>query len=196
VVASDVENKVCLVNDPRETNQYGKAYTVDLLGNTIGGRMTIYNNQPIELLMQVVVQSITSGEPVWFGCEVSKRFAAKQGIEDLTIHDYKSVFGVDVANVLSKADRMIYGESKMTHAMVFTAVSVDESTEAPTKFRVENSWGDDRGEKGYLVMTSDWFKEFVFEVVVDKQFVSPEVMTVFEQTPIMLPAWDPMGSLA
>jgi len=143
-----------------------------------------------------VVQSITGGEPVWFGCEVAKRFAAKQGIEDLTIHDYKSVFGVDVANILSKGDRMIYGESKMTHAMVFTAVTVDETNEAPTKFRVENSWGDDRGEKGYLVMTSDWFKEFVFEVVVDKQYVSEEVMKVFEQPPTLLPAWDPMGSLA
>lgn len=81
----DIENKICLVHDPRETNSYGKAYTVDLLGNTVGGRMTIYNNQPIELLMQVAVESITKGEPVWFGCEVAKRFAAKQGIEDLTM---------------------------------------------------------------------------------------------------------------
>jgi len=191
----DIESKVCLVHDPREAHPYGKVYTVDLLGNTVGGRMTIYNNQPIELLMQVASESISNGEAVWFGCEVAKRFAAKQGIEDLTIHDYKSVFGVDVANVLKKSDRLLYGESKMTHAMVFTAVSVDDDG-APTKWRVENSWGDDRGEKGYLVMSTDWFKEFVFEVVVDRQYVPPDVLKVFEQTPIVLPAWDPMGSLA
>ena len=66
----------------------------------------------------------------------------------------------------------------------------------PTKFRVENSWGDDRGEKGYLIMSRDWFKEFVFEVVVDKKFVPKEVLDVFEMEPIILPAWDPMGTLA
>ncbi|CAL8091222.1 unnamed protein product [Orchesella dallaii] len=191
----DIENKVCLVNDQREAHSFGKLYTVDLLGNCVGGKMTIYNNQPIDLLMQVAADSITAGEPVWFGCEVAKRFAAKQGIEDLSIHDYKSVFGVDVANVLKKSERMLYGESKMTHAMVFTAVSVDDNG-VPTKWRVENSWGEDRGEKGYLVMSADWFKEFVFEVVVDKQYVSADVLKAFEQTPIVLPAWDPMGSLA
>lgn len=81
----DIEQKVCLVNDPRDLHPYGKLYTVDMLGNTVEGRMTIYNNQPIELLMKVASDSISSGEAVWFGCEVSKRFAAKQGIEDLTM---------------------------------------------------------------------------------------------------------------
>lgn len=64
------------------------------------------------------------------------------------------------------------------------------------KFRVENSWGDDRCEKGYILMTSDWFDEFVFEVVVDKSHVPEEVLAVFQQTPVVLPAWDPMGTLA
>ena len=113
--------------------------------------------------MKLAADSIQQGEPVWFGCEVSKRFAAKPGIEDLQIHDYKLVFGVDVTLGLSKAERLIYGESSMSHAMAFTAATLDEDG-VPTKFRVENSWGDERGEKGYLVMTADWFREFVFEV--------------------------------
>ncbi len=65
-----------------------------------------------------------------------------------------------------------------------------------TKWRVENSWGEDRNEKGYLLMTTDWFKEFVFEVVVDKKYCSEEVMQAYEKDPVLLPAWDPMGSLA
>jgi bleomycin hydrolase len=191
----NIEDKICLVNDPREIHPYNQAYTVDCLGNTVGGNPIIYNNQHIDLLEQVASNSIKKGEPVWFGCEVVKRFAAKQGIEDLTIHDYSLVFGTDVTLGLTKAERLLYGESCMTHAMVFTACSVDDNGKV-TKWRVENSWGDDRGDKGYFVMSADWFKEFVFELVVDKSVVPPDVLEVFKLEPTVLPAWDPMGTLA
>ncbi|GFG32860.1 hypothetical protein Cfor_09294 [Coptotermes formosanus] len=191
----NVDDKVCLVTDPRPTNSYGKAYTVDYLGNIVEGREIIYNNQPAEVLMKLAAESIKALEPVWFGCEVNRRHAVKLGIGDLEVHDYKLVFGVDVTLGLSKADRLLYGESMMTHAMAFTAVTLDEAGN-PIKFRVENSWGDEFGEKGYLVISRDWFTEFVFEVVVDKKFVPQEIMEVFTMKPIVLPAWDPMGTLA
>ncbi|KAK7604711.1 hypothetical protein V9T40_005897 [Parthenolecanium corni] len=192
----NVDDKVCLVTDPRPTNRYNQAYTVDCLGNVVGGRRVIYNNQPVELLAELSAKSIKNNEPVWFGCQVSKRFSSKMGVQDLEIHDYKLVFGVDVSVPMTKAQRMIYGESAMSHAMVLTAVSIDEKSEQASKWRVENSWGEERGERGYLVMTSEWFKEYVFEVVVDKSIVPKEVMAVFEQDPVVLPAWDPMGTLA
>ncbi|XP_076041577.1 bleomycin hydrolase [Oratosquilla oratoria] len=191
----NVEDKVCLVTDPRPKNPYGKAYTVDCLGNMVGGRQTVYNNQPVESLMSYAAESIKGGEAIWFGCDVGKRFAGKLGIQDVEFHDYKSVFGVEVGIGLSKADRLLFGESLMTHAMVFTAVSINDNGE-PTKWRVENSWGEDRGEKGYLVMSTSWFKEFVFEVVVDRKHVPEQVMEVYKQEPVVLPAWDPMGALA
>ncbi|KAK8749943.1 hypothetical protein OTU49_015141 [Cherax quadricarinatus] len=194
-IVYNVEDKVCLVTDPRPNNAYGLAYTVDCLGNMVDGRLTVYNNQPVETLMKLCCESIKSGECVWFGCEVGKRFAGKLGIQDIDIHNFKAAFGVDVNVGLSKADRLIYGESLMTHAMVFTAVTLTESG-TPEKWRVENSWGEDRGEKGYLIMTSEWFREFVFEIVVDRKHVPEEVLAVFTQEPVVLPAWDPMGSLA
>ncbi|UYV65546.1 BLMH [Cordylochernes scorpioides] len=191
----NMEDKICLVHDPRPEHKYGQAYTVDCLGNMVGGRPTFYNNQPMELLLQATAAQIKANEPVWFGCDVSKRFHSKLGILDPNLHDYKLLMGVEVNLGMSKAERLLYGESLMTHAMLFTAVTLDQEGK-PTKLRVENSWGDENGDKGYLVMTADWFKEFVFEVVLDKKHLTEEVLAVQRQTPVVLPAWDPLGALA
>ncbi|XP_026313478.1 bleomycin hydrolase isoform X2 [Hyposmocoma kahamanoa] len=191
----DVDDKVCLVSDPRVSNPFGNLYTLQCLGNVVGGRQTAYNNQPIETLMTVVKDSIAGGEAVWFGCEVSKRFERKNGLEDLDAQDYRLVFNTEVQIGLPKADRLLYGDSCMTHAMVFTAVATDDQGK-PKRFRVENSYSDKEYDKGYLLLTELWFREFVFEVVVDKKYVPAAVLEVFKQQPKVLPAWDPMGTLA
>jgi len=191
----NIQDKVCLLSDPRPTNPFGRTYTVDCLGNMVGGRKVVYNNQPIQVLMNMTRDSILGNEAVWFGCEVAKRYVGKQGLLDVSAHDYELVFGVDVQRGLTKSDRLIYGDSLMTHAMVITGCQVEENGEV-SRWRVENSWGEERGEKGYLLMTSDWFREFVFEIVVDKKFVPQEVLAVGDMDPVVLPAWDPMGALA
>lgn len=112
----------------------------------------------------------------------------------MDLFDYELVFGTKVNVGLSKADRLIYGDCAMNHAMVLTAVHEQEGQ--VTKWRIENSWGKDSGHDGYITMTSDWFKEWVFEIVVDKSHCPKEVLDAFQTTPIVLPAWDPMGSLA
>ncbi|KAF0300329.1 Bleomycin hydrolase [Amphibalanus amphitrite] len=190
--ASDL---VCLIHDPRPGHNTGDAYTVDCLGNMVGGRRTIYNNQPAELLARLAAASIKEGNPVWFGCEVTKAFAGKLGIQDPLIHDYKLVFGTDVCLPMTKAERLMHGESMMDHAMCFTGVTLDDDG-TPVKWRVENSWGEEYGDSGYLVMSHSWFIQFVFEVVVHKKYVPEEVMAVFEKEPTVLPAWDPLGALA
>lgn len=121
----NVDDKVCLVCDPRPDNPYGKLYTVEYMGNVVGGELVKYNNQPPELMLKLIPQSIKANEPVWFGCNVDKRCHFKSGIQDLDVFDYELFFGTDITMGLSKADRLIYGESVMTHAMVFTAFSED-----------------------------------------------------------------------
>lgn len=192
----NVEDKICLVNDPRPQNKFDKLYTVQYLGNMVEGRKTQYNNQPVEVLKKLAAASIKEGEAVWFGCDVGKHFHGKLGINDMNIFDHELVFGVSVKN-LNKAERLIFGDSLMTHAMALTAVTEKEEHEGQyEKWRVENSWGDDRGNKGYLIMTDEWFSEYVYEVVVDKKHVPEEVLEVLKQDPVVLPAWDPMGALA
>jgi len=190
----NVADKVCLVTDPRENHPVNQSYTVDCLGNVMGANMTVYNNQSIETLMDLASKSIKAGEPVWFGCDVSKYFSRRKGFLNLNLFDFELVFGTKVSLGLSKADRLIYGDCAMNHAMVLTGVHDDDGK--PTKWRIENSWGEDSGHKGYITMSNEWFGEFVFEIVVDKSHCPQEVLDAFKTTPIVLPAWDPMGSLA
>ncbi|XP_068679039.1 bleomycin hydrolase-like [Montipora foliosa] len=198
-------DKVCLVNDPR--NPYNKLLTVEYLSNMVNGRQVLYNNQSVDVLKKLSAASLRDNEAVWFGCDVGKHFERKIGALHLNIHNYELAFGISMLN-LDKAQRLLYGDSLMTHAMVFTGVSwegnMDSKQEGDkdslelktTKWRVENSWGEEKDKPGYLMMTDEWFTEFVYEVVVDKKYVPADVMAVLEEEPIVLPAWDPMGSLA
>lgn len=194
----NMEDMVCIVNDPREENSYNKLYTVDYLGNMTGGKPVLYINKPSAFLKEIAIKVLTeSKEPVWFGCDVVKNFDNKNGFLDLNALDLKLVFGVDTLR-LNKAERLNYCESLMTHAMMFTAVNLVEKDgkQVADKWRVQNSWGDTDGDKGYLTMTVDWFSEFVYEVVVNKKVLDQETLDILKQEPVVLPAWDPMGALA
>lgn len=205
-------DKVCLVNDPR--NPYNKLLTVEYLSNMVNGRCVLYNNQPVEVLKKLTAASLKDDEAVWFGCDVDKHFERKIGALDMEIHNYDSAFGISM-KYLNKAQRLLYGGSLMTHAMVFTGFSWKENSKTSDtedhskpveeggtadietiKWRVENSWGDEKDKPGYLMMTDTWYSEYVYEVVIDKKYVPADVLGVLEQQPIVLPAWDPMGSLA
>ncbi|CAL1707521.1 unnamed protein product [Somion occarium] len=181
-----------LINDPR--NEYGKLYTVDKLGNLWGGRPVLYVNTEIEQLKNAVVKMIKAGLPVFFGCDVGKFSDRDAGIMDPGLFEYKNAF--DITFGLTKADRLRVNESSMTHAMVITAVHLDSSSK-PVRYKVENSWGETAGEKGWFVMTDAWFNEFVYQVVIPKALAPKELVKVFEsKDKVVLPPWDPMGSLA
>jgi len=115
------------------------------------------------------------------------------------VWDTKHLNNFSVECSLDKADRMRYGQSAMNHAMVFTAVDLDEK-EKPKKWRVENSWGDKFGKNGYHIMTDDWFSEYTYQAVLGLEDLPPEkaerVSEILRSKPFVLPPWDPMGTLA
>mmetsp|Transcript_53204 Transcript_53204/g.84925 ORF Transcript_53204/g.84925 Transcript_53204/m.84925 type:complete len:471 (+) Transcript_53204:43-1455(+) len=192
----DVSEQISLVNDPR--NEYYKLYTVQRLNNIINGARphVLYINVPVDVMKKYAIQRLSDGHPVWFGCDVGKHFYSDDGVMDLNNFDYQLLLGMDL-KTMTKADRLRYGESLMTHAMVFTAVDLDKDKK-PIKWRVENSWSDSRGHKGYCLMTDAWFDEYNYQLVIPKSVLKEDkqILAVLDQKPIELPPWDPMGSLA
>ena len=187
-----IDEYVCLVNDPRATSPYGRTFTVEYLGNVVGGAIVKYLNIEIGLMKEIAQKVIVGGEPVWFGCDVGKQMERKQGIWDKKLFDYGALYGEEFAQ--DKAARLDYHETLMTHAMLFTGVDVVDGT--ARRWRVENSWGEENGQKGYYTMNDSWFDEYTFEIAARRDLLPAELQAALDQEPIVLPAWDPMGALA
>ena len=188
----DLNDFVCLINDPRPFTDYNKTYTVDYLGNVYGGNIIRYLNLENEELKKYTIKSIKADDPVWFGCDVGKFFTRQFGVMDTSLFEFDKFYGTSFG--MSKSERLEYGDSVMTHAMLFTGV--DLKNNKPVKWRVENSWGPDHGEKGFDIMTDPWFDQFMYEVVIHKKHLTKKLIDMYKAEPISLPPWDPMGSLA
>ena len=187
-----LKNKVCLIHAPMSNKKMNELYTIDFLGNVVGGNIIKYANVEINELKKAAIKSIKNDEAVWFGCDVGKMFNRELGIMDMDLYDYEKLF--DTKFKMNKASRLEYGDSAMTHAMLFTGVDLKKNT--PIKWRVENSWGDKNGDKGYYLMSDSWFDEYNYEVVVDKKYLSNKSLEIFNRKPHNLEPWDPMGALA
>ena len=188
----DLKDKVCLIQAPMSNKKMNELYTVDFLGNIIGGQIIKYANVEIEDIKRAAIKSIKNNESIWFGCDVGKMFHRDLGLMDMDLYDYESLFGTEFS--MNKATRLEYGDSQMTHAMLFTGVDLVKGK--PRRWRVENSWGIKGGDKGYYLMTDKWFNEYNYEIVVDKQYLPKRILDLFDREPVKLAPWDPMGALA
>ncbi|HTS17630.1 MAG TPA: C1 family peptidase [Verrucomicrobiae bacterium] len=188
-----LDEYVCLVHDPRPTSPRNRTYTVQHLGNVVGGGIVLYLNVDVDLMKKLTMRSIMKGEPVWMGCDVGKMMRRDLGLWDKKLYEYEAVYDTDFT--LTKADRLLYHQTAMTHAMLFTGVDVVNNR--PRRWRVENSWGEEKsGRKGFFVMNDSWFNEFMFEIAVRKSALPAPLRNALKLPPIVLPPWDPMGSLA
>ena len=193
-VGLNLDDYVCLINCPMSNKEYNKVYTVEHLGNVVEGSPIRYLNVESDVMKDASIKSIKDDNPVWFGCDVGKHFHRDLGVMDTDLFDYEMFYSTDFK--MNKAERLEYGQSQMTHAMLFTGVDLDNNGKS-IKWRVENSWGDKGGNKGYHIMSDDWFDEYNYEVVVHKDYLSDELNDIFQNAEaIPLKPWDPMGALA
>ncbi|GAF40143.1 aminopeptidase C [Agrilactobacillus composti DSM 18527 = JCM 14202] len=194
-VGWNLADYVSMINSPTADKPYNHLYTVEMLGNVVGGRQVRHMNLDIDTFKQLAVKQLQNGETVWFGSDVGQSSDRKAGILDTEIYQLDDLFDVDLS--LTKAQRLDYSESLMTHAMVLTGVDLVDGK--PTKWKVENSWGDKVGHKGYFVMSDAWFDQFVYQVVINKKYLTDDQLNVinteYDQPKVLAP-WDPMGALA
>lgn len=191
-IGLNLDDYVSLINAPTKDKPFEKTYTVQFLGNVVGGKPIKYLNVDIDTLKQLAISQIKDRETVWFGCDVVQSSDRKKGILDTHVYDYETAFGTSFR--LTKAERLDYKESCLTHAMVLTGVNLVDGK--PNRWKVENSWGEEPGNKGYFVMSDEWMEEYTYQVVVNKKYLPEHLKKALEQKPIELKPWDPMGSLA
>lgn len=187
-IGEDLENNyVMIMNDP--TREYGKVYEIEYDRHVYDGENWLYINLPIERVKELAIASIKDNTAMYFSCDVGKFMDRKKGTLDIANMDYASLFRTQFP--MDKKQRIQTYSSGSSHAMTLIAVDLDEAGK-PRKWMVENSWGAASGYKGNLIMTDEWFDNYMFRVVVEKKYVPADVLKMLEQKPVMLPAWDPM----
>ena len=181
------KNFVMVMNDP--SREYYKVYEIEYDRHVYDGDNWVYLNLPIDEVKALAIASIKDNTAMYFSCDVGKFLLSKKGTLDINNFDYESLMGVEFP--MNKEERVRTFASGSSHAMTLIAVDLDENG-TPKKWMVENSWGPQAGWKGNLIMTDEWFEEYMFRVVVDKKYIPAETLKLLEQKPTMLPSWDPM----
>lgn len=180
-------NYIMLMNDP--SREYYKCYEIDYDRHRYDGKNWTYVNLPIEEIKEMAIASLKDSTMMYFSCDVGKFLNSERGLLDVKNYDYESLMGTTFG--MDKKQRIETFSSGSSHAMTLMAVDLNDNGK-PVKWMVENSWGAGSGYQGHLIMTDDWFNEYMFRLVVETKYVPSKIMELFKQKPIRLPAWDPM----
>lgn len=194
------DGKIALVHDPRSTSTQYQCYTVGYFGNMVGGRPCLYHNVPLSVLKEATSASLKDGCPVWFACDVGKKFCFYKDLLSVEAFNFEQVLGVDLPQ--TKEQRLTSRISAPTHAMLLVGVDINDAGEYQ-KWRIENSWGENNygegSDPGYLQMSDKWFDDYVFEVVVDPKYIDQAILDKLMKThyhPIELEFNDPFGAVS
>ena len=187
-----LDDYVSVINAPTADKPYNKSYTVEFLGNVIGARDVRHLNVEMDRFKKLAIAQMQAGETVWFGCDVGQVSNRQDGLLTMDAYDFSAM---ELDFTQDKASRLDYSESLMTHAMVLTGVDLDAAGNS-LKWKVENSWGEKVGKKGYFTASDAWMDEYTYQIVVRKEFLTAEELAAYEAEPEVLLPWDPMGALA
>ncbi len=184
---TDFSKYYMVMNDP--TREYYKVYEIQYDRHVYDGQNWRYINLPMEDIAPMCIASIKDSTMMYFSCDVGKFLNREKGFMDMNNYDYESLMGTTFG--MDKKQRVTTYASGSSHAMTLCAVDLDKDGK-PLKWMVENSWGSSYGYQGFLIMTNNWFNEYMFRVVLEEKYIPANIRALLDQKPIMLPAWDPM----
>ena len=192
IIGINLDEYISIIHSPTIDKPFNETYTVKYLGNVIEGNSVKYLNLDMNRLKELVINQLKNNDPVWFGSDCIQSADRKAGVWDDLSFDIDRLFQINT--FMPKEAMLDTWESAMNHAMVITGVNIED--EKPTKWKIENSWGDDVANKGYYVATDSWFDKFVYQVVINKKYLNDQEIKDLEKEPKKLELWDPMGTLA
>ena len=191
-VGDEIDEYVSIISAPTKDKEYYHLYTIDLVGNVIGGDEITHLNLPFERMEELIIKQLKDNKIVWFGSDVSYYLDRQDGVWSLEAFDYQSAFDADIA--FPKEDMLDFKQSAMNHAMVITGVDLVD--DKPTKWKIENSWGSTYGSSGYFVMSESFFSLFVYQAAIRKEYLNDRELEALKGEKTILPPWDPFGTLA
>ena len=192
IIGINLDEYISIIHSPTIDKPFNETYTVKYLGNVIEGNSVKYLNLDMNRLKELVINQLKNNEPVWFGSDCLQSADRKAGVWDDLSFDIDKLFQINT--FMPKEAMLDTWESAMNHAMVITGVNIEDGK--PTKWKIENSWGDDVANKGYYVATDSWFDKFVYQAVINKKYLNDNEIKDLEKEPKKLELWDPMGTLA
>ena len=191
-LGDSLNDYVSLINAPTKSKPFGKTYTIQYLGNVVGGKIVTHLNVSMERMKELILAQMKDDRIVWFGSDVGFYGDREEGVWDDGKFDLDSLSGLNLK--MDKGESLDYHASQMNHAMCITGVSFKKGI--PSKWKIENSWGSDRAKAGYYMMSASWFDQYVYQAVVDKKYLNADELKALKAKPVVLKPWDPMGSLA
>ena len=191
-IGDDIDDFVSVIHGPTSDKPYNKTYTIEYVNNVFGGDPVKHLNIPFDRMEKAIISQLKDGEIVWFGSDVGNFGDRENGVWDTNLYDYMSAFKVN--RVFDKADMLDFYQAAMNHAMCITGVDLKKGK--PIRWKIENSWGDASGNKGFYLMSEDFFRAFTFQAAVRKKYLTEQELDALNKESKLLPPWDPFGTLA
>ncbi len=186
-VGDTLDDYITVTNHPTHGLPMNLYYVFHYMGS-MANRDVINLNLSLEEMEELTIKQLRDGEPVWFGCDAGAYGDRDKGVWDQDSVNWSGLMG-GVDFELSKGDRLEYHDSFATHAMIFVGVNFDEAGR-PDRWKIENSWGEDVGKKGYFVCSEAYFREYVYEVIVRKKHLTEAQRALLEQPPLRIQPWE------
>ena len=181
----DLSQIVSIMNAPIPEAPFHHTYVVSREESIHNAFHSKRLNLPMAEFKAAVLRQLQDGDPVWFVCDCDYYFSMEEGIWDPELYDYETLFGLDLA--MEKGDLLEYRQCTLNHAMLLTGVNLVDGR--PDKWKIQNSWGTEKGNQGYFVMSDAWFDRYVFTASIDQKYLTDAQRVQFSEEPVDLPLW-------